>query len=447
MRSSTVQSSLLTKKLYANHARPGQCNVPVLFCQQFRGKVSRNEMIKCQGVFMIRKWVGGLLFLCLFCIVGCADGKTEKKPAAEYGKAVSEEKYETAYIEMTQEEKKKAGERITEVMEACRGIYESAEKGSADDVSLKEDVVHQMVEAAASEGRAVTCGNYDYNLQNYKDVDLALKEAGQGEKASAEYYKITASGTFQYYGLEAEGKELIVTYVSAVFQEDMRTEIRQMEKFQVYDWEYTDKGWLIWEKALSKNQEMDMHSFCRILPLDEECRKMGNQYVLPVSYFCNNLFLADWDQTSMDHIEFNDLYEYLYAMKYGEKLDEASYQEGIPKGEFEGVIRTYFDISVEELERIAGYDAGTGSYPWEAVGPWNRVQQIQPFPEVVKCTDHGDGTVTLEVEAILVEEGLDCAFRHEVTMKKTDQGWMYLGNRVDRENAINIPAYRPRSEY
>ncbi len=83
---------------------------------------------------MIRKWVGGLLFLCLFCIVGCADGKTEKKPAAEYGKAMSEEKYETAYIEMTQEEKKKAGERITEVMEACRGIYESAEKGSADDV-------------------------------------------------------------------------------------------------------------------------------------------------------------------------------------------------------------------------------------------------------------------------------------------------------------------------
>ncbi len=111
------------------------------------------------------------------------------------------------------------------------------------------------------------------------------------------------------------------------------------------------------------------------------------------------------------------------------------------------MIRTYFDISVEELERIAGYDAGTGSYPWEAVGPWNRVQQIQPFPEVVKCTDHGDGTVTLEVEAILVEEGLDCAFRHEVTMKKTDQGWMYLGNRVGRENAINIPAYRPRSEY
>ena len=139
---------------------------------------------------------------------------------------MSEEKYETAYIEMTQEEKKKAGERITEVMEACRGIYESAEKGSADDVSLKEDVVHQMVEAAASEGRAVTCGNYDYNLQNYKDVDLALKEAGQGEKASAEYYKITASGTFQYYGLEAEGKELIVTYVSAVFQEDRLCEER-----------------------------------------------------------------------------------------------------------------------------------------------------------------------------------------------------------------------------
>ena len=83
---------------------------------------------------------------------------------------------------------------------------------------------------------------------------------------------------------------MAVTYGNAVFQEDMGIEIRQLEKFQVYDWEYTEKGWLIWEKALSKNQEMDMHSFCRILPLPEKCREPGNAYILPVSYFCNNLF-------------------------------------------------------------------------------------------------------------------------------------------------------------
>lgn len=28
----------------------------------------------------------------------------------------------------------------------------------------------------------------------------------------------------------------------------------------------------------------------------------------------------------------------------------------------------------------------------EAIGPWNRVQQFQPFPEIVDVKDNGDGT-------------------------------------------------------
>lgn len=41
-----------------------------------------------------------------------------------------------------------------------------------------------------------------------------------------------------------------------------------------------------------------MHVFVRIRPLEDVCREMGNEYILPVSYFCNNLFLADWDEGS-----------------------------------------------------------------------------------------------------------------------------------------------------
>ena len=141
-------------------------------------------------------------------------------------------------------------------------------------------------------------------------------------------------------------------HLSAGKRSKKEEQIRQLEKFIVHDWEYTDKGWLIWEKALSRNQEMDMHTFVRILPLDETCRELGNAYILPVSYFCNNLFLTDWDEGSMDQIEFNDLYDFLYAMKYGESLDEEQVQGGIPKEEFESVVQTYFDISAADLEGI-----------------------------------------------------------------------------------------------
>ena len=119
----------------------------------------------------------------------------------------------------------------------------------------------------------------------------------------------------------------------------------------------------------------------------------------------------------------------------------------IPKEEFENVVRTYFDLSAENLEVYARYDREKGVYPWEAIGPWNRVQQFQPFPEVVKCEENGDGTWTLYVEAVFVEEGTDCSFQHEVTMKERDGRWIYLGNKVDRDGSYSIPGYKARREF
>ena len=51
------------------------------------------------------------------------------------------------------------------------------------------------------------------------------------------------------------------------------------------------------------------------------------------------------------------------------------------------MVTTYFDISIETLEIYAQYDDVKGVYPWEATGPWNRIQQFQPFPEVVNCIE------------------------------------------------------------
>ena len=189
-----------------------------------------------------------------------------------------------------------------------------------------------------------------------------------------------------------------------------------------------------------------MHSFFRILPLDEKCRELCDRYILPVSYFSNNLFLTDWDAGSMDRIEFNDLYDFLYEMKYGEKLDEEAAAGGIPKAQFEEVVLTYFDISVEQLEKYARYDAAAGVYPWEPVNAWNRVRQVQPFPEVVRCEENQDGTCTLYVEGILIVAGDDRAFRHRVTMRERDGGWVYVANDID-EGESSVPGYIPRREF
>lgn len=52
------------------------------------------------------------------------------------------------------------------------------------------------------------------------------------------------------------------------------------------------------------------------------------------------------------------------------------------------------------------------------------------------------------VEAVFVEEGTDCSFRHIVTLREDENGnWIYLGNKVDRKDALQIPRYRARREY
>ena len=400
---------------------------------------------------------GLLLLLCLVLTGGCASsdrsqtgirngsGEGESESAEEAEQDLDD--YDVKSIEMEQSEKDEIEKQLFSVMEKCTDIGSRAAGERDSGAVLDEETVHQMAEAAAADGMAVTCGNYDYNMLNYEAVDQALNNAAEGGKTETEFHEITASGYFRYFKLSAKDQELTVTYANASYNDDLEMQIRQMEKFRVYDWEYTEKGWLIWEKALSKNQEMDMHSFFRVLPLDEKCRELGNQYILPVGCFGNNLFLTDWDADSMDQIEFNDLYEFLYEIKYGEKLNEENVQNGIPKEQFEDVICAFFDISTGDLEVYARYDAETGLYPWEPVGPRNRVSQFLPFPEVVKCVENADGTWTLYVEGIMVIEGDDCTFKHTVTMKERDGGWIYMGNDVNEEGSDSIPAYKPRREF
>ena len=158
--------------------------------------------------------------------------------------------------------------------------------------------------------------------------------------------------------------------------------------------------------------------------------------------------MEDWNQDSMDKIEFNDLIDNLYVMYMGKRLDAEKFSKGIPKKIFEKVIGNYFDISIRQIETYARYDEKKKKYPWSPIGWWNRISQFYPFSEVVKCVENGDGTVSAYVEAIFVEEGTDCSFRHIVTLREDENGnWIYLGNKVDRKDALQIPRYRARREY
>ncbi len=356
--------------------------------------------------------------------------------------------YELINIEMTSEEREAITDKLHIVAKKCNSIYARANKGDASNVVLEEEAVHQMIECVADDGHSIGCGGNDYNMNNYESVHDKLTQAKNGEDTEVEFYIINSSAIIGYYYLQFISGDLFVTFGSATYDDDMEIVVTYMEKIQVYQWEYTDKGWMIWEKSLSRNEEMDMHVFHRILPLEGRCRELGSKCILPISYFCNNLFLIDWDDKNIQDIEFNDLYEFLYAMDNGNSFDEDEHLNGIPKEEFEDLVQKYFDISKDDLKKCARYNQDKGTYPWSAIGYWNRIQQFQPFPEVVKCVENEDGTISVYVDAVFVEKGDDCSFSHVVTIQENEDGsWKYCGNKIDMENAKHIPGYIPRREY
>lgn len=356
--------------------------------------------------------------------------------------------YKVKTINMSKKEKERTTEKLFSVMESLRPVYEEAEIEDVHNIVLEEEQVHMMTAKIASEGLTVICGSRDENMKNYERVDACLKKAQRKEAAETDFYSININGIFRYYKLTFENKTLFVTFASATYDKNKKPVIQQMEKIQAYAWEYTEKGWLIWEKALSRNPEMDMHIFYRILPLDEKCREVEEKYIRPVNYFGNNLFLTDWDEGSLERIEFNDLFDFLYSMETGEKPEKERYENGIPGEEFENITLRYFTVTVEQLRQYGAYNEETGTYPWLAVNGWNRVPQMKPFPEVVSCTENEDGTLSACVEAIYVEEGRDCLFRHVVTLREEENGGCkYLGNKIDWENAYRVPAYKARRDF
>ena len=368
----------------------------------------------------------GLICLVVFLLTGCAQEKEEEKK------------------EEQQIEKIKG--QLCSVMDTCQEIYLEASKGEAENVILEEEMVHKMVDLIAEEGRSVTCGGHDLNMRHAKKVEEAILQGERGENAKTEFYEVNKDGYFFYHQLQFKDHKLQVTSASASMDQKGEKRIHQVETFYPYDWKYTDKGWIMWEKEQSKNQEMDQHVFYRVRPLEERCRKACKQYIQPVGYFCNNLFLTNWDETNMESVHLNDLYDFFYEMKEKKEIEEIE-REGILKEEFEEVVTSFLPLSVEEIEKYACYDKESGMYPWEPIGMWNREQQFLPFPEVVNYEENEDGTITLTVDAVFFEEGTDCSFRHKVTIREEEGTWKYIKNEIVKEFSNQIPKYKPRSSF
>ena len=186
----------------------------------------------------------------------------------------------------------------------------------------------------------------------------------------------------------------------------------------------------------------------RVEPLDEKLRVLNRKYIKTIGYDSNNLFTTNWDESDMNRINYYDIYEALYKMKYG--VSSPYSEEGvtymIEEELYEKVFQEYLPVSTDVLQHVNVYDVSRQMYQYRTRGMFDHsVTPLVPFPEVVDAEYNADGTITLIVNAVSEKDESGRLFTHKVAIKeKENDGFEYVSNDVLTMNKEGIYWYRDR---
>lgn len=409
-------------------------------------------------------WNSGLVVISLvlpLCVSGCSDTFPEETLVDETIIEVSEkrkseeeasEQWEKGYnLPVEEQEKKKAEKECKKIMELYFSIYEGADKGTASNIALNDKTVLEIQKKVMETGYPVATLVTYSNMVNYERVDNFLEKCKDGKSGSVVVYQVHYDGGIGRMKFIFDGTDMYVLNTSGVWN-DNKPGISCISYTRIKEWKYTDKGWFGYELCVPEPPEvseiMDGSCLLRVKPMTEKQREMSEKCVRGLGYQGNNLLCSNWDTDHLKELDYNGMYEYLYAMKYQEKFNPESYPNGIPKEEFENLIMEYLPVTAEQIREYAVFDEEKQTYVWVRLGCLNYSPTFfgTSLPEVTDMKENEDGTVILTVEAVCDMVICDDAvITHELTVRFAEDGsFQYLGNEILNDGIKDIPEYQYR---
>lgn len=365
----------------------------------------------------------------------------------------SEEQIEKGYdLPVDASQREEAENDCKTMMELIRDIYEQADKGDASNVVLSDETIFAMQDKLQeTKNSVITISTYS-NMGNYDITDNFLKKCTEGVSGSVIVYELHSDGGIGRMKFIFDGVDMYVLSATATWDKENEPRIAYVSYTRIKEWEYTDKGWFCYKLCVPEYPEVtemvDGSCLIRVKPMTEENRTMSEKCVLGLGYQGNNLLCSNWDTEHMEDIDYNGLYEYLYAMKYQERFQPEDYPNGIPKENFEKLIMEYLPITEAEIQKYAVFDRKEQTYVWERLGCFNYAPTFfgTSVPEVTHIRENEDGTVTLTVDAVCQMVLCDDAvITHELTVRFAEDGsFQYLQNEILNDGVQNIPDYQYR---
>ena len=381
---------------------------------------------------------------------------TEEVSSTEETKSAEEEaaeQWEKGYgLPVDEQEEKEAANDCKKMMELIFDIYKDADKGTASNVVLNDETVLEMQKQLMETGCPVATLVTYSNMENYESVDSYLENCAAGERGSVVVYEIHSDGGIGRIKYIYDGTDMYVVSAGSVWNKNGKSGMSYISYTRIKEWKYTDKGWFCYELCVPEPPEVteivDGSCLVRIKPLSKEQREMSERCVQGLGYQGNNLLCSNWDTDHMEKLDYNGIYEYLYAMKHQKAFDAEDYPNGIPKEEFESLIMEYLPVTAEQIQEYAVFDEKNQTYVWVRLGCLNYAPTFfgTSLPEVIDIKENEDGTVTLTVDAVCDMVICDDAvITHELTVKFADDGsFQYLGNEILNDGIMHIPDYQYR---
>lgn len=326
-------------------------------------------------------------------------------------------------------------------------IYSSCQDMKCKTEEEKLNQTRTVIESMGSKGYIAVDVENQINMANAENAEMFLSEVAENRDAGCTILQVMYDKSFARFDFKSGGNNVMITRRFYVWDNNSFVE-KNEEKYKAYTWKYTD-GYLFFEKYRMGGYDGDSaYTALRVEPLDEKLRVLNRKYIKTIGYDSNNLFTTNWDESDMNKINYYDIYEALYKMKYG--MSSPYSDEGVTymiEGKlYEKVFQEYLPVSTDVLQHVNVYDVSRQMYQYRTRGMFDHsVTPLVPFPEVVDAEYNADGTITLIVNAVSEKDESGRLFTHKVTIKeKENDGFEYVSNDVLTMGKEGIYWYRDR---
>lgn len=326
-------------------------------------------------------------------------------------------------------------------------IYSSCQDMKRKTEEEKLNQTRTVIESMGSKGYIAVDVENQINMANAKNAEMFLSEVAEDRDAGCTILQVMYDKSFVRFDFKSGGNNVMIARRFYVWDNNSFVE-KNEEKYKAYTWKYTD-GYLFFERYRMGGYDGDSaYTALRVEPLDEKLRVLNRKYIKTIGYDSNNLFTTNWDESDMNRINYYDIYEALYKMKYG--VSSPYSEEGvtymIEEELYEKVFQEYLPVSTDVLQHVNVYDVSRQMYQYRTRGMFDHsVTPLVPFPEVVDAEHNADGTITLIVNAVSEKDESGRLFTHKVTIKeKENDGFEYVSNDVLTMGKEGIYWYRDR---